>query len=302
MNDEEPTNKEQTPGADGASIALARDAAFAALADDTPAQPERQPEEDHRKAVNDGRLKKASEDLRAAQEENAKLRKQLEELTAKKGVELDDLRKIEGADKFDDDTLSFVGNAIARAQQRQEERFKAEVSDMRRASEAALTASQSQRKRETWDAALAAAEEAHPGLVMRIAPNGELGQAWARFLDSEDDFGRNRRALFNSALAAGRLAGAKQVFERFAEEVGYSGSASIQTGAPRSAAPAMPLGIGAGGKKTYPSREAVENELNRIASLYRKGLMDRKVYAARSWMRPSSNGATKRSGTRPRRR
>lgn len=286
MNEQDNTDKkEQTPdGASKASVSNSHaiDAAFAALDDATPDQtPSQTPEEDHRKAVNDGRLKKASEDLRAAQEENARLRKQLEELTAKK-TDLEELRKIEGASAFDDESLKFFGRALDQVREDVSKQSAAQIADARRASDAVLVATQTQRKRETWDAATAAVEQTHAGLVRRIAPDGDLNAAWNRYLDSVDDFGRTRRSLLNGACSTGRLAGAKRVFEKFVEESGISGQAQIETGAPRSAAPAVPAGTDAGGKKVYPSKDAIEQEIARIAGSYRKGLMDRKSYDERS--------------------
>lgn len=283
MNDENTQTKDTTRADNGASSTTDMAAAFAAatslsVPDEAPAA---EPEFDQRKAVNDGRLKKLAEENKELQAKLAEMQKRIEESERRK--QDDDLLGVEGAENFDEETKKFMAGAINRATDRLSSKLNSKIAEIEQRSTAAVEAARRRRIAETQTETAAAIEQAYPGFFRRITNGGDLEAAYKRFLGETDDYaGRTHVQLLADALAGGRTGGARKVLEKFIEENGLSGQYQVQTGAPRSAAPANPAGAGAGGKKTYPSREAVEKALETIAQQYRKGLIDRKSYDARS--------------------
>lgn len=281
MNNEPTNDNKETAPSNPAAI----ESAFADLeaADTTATAPAQTQEEDHRKAVNDGRLKKASEELRQMQEENARLKAQLEELTAKR-TSVEELRKIAGNESLDDDSVKFVGGVADRLKEEVSKNVKAQLDAYRAASEAAVAESLKRKIGETQNAAAVELEKKYPGFFNRIKPGGDLNAAYKAFLSATDSYaGMQHAAVINRASRNGRSDTVVQVFEKFISENGLSGQYQIPTGGPRTAAAsAGSSGTDAGGRKVYPSKDAIEQEIARIAGSYRKGLMDRKVYDERS--------------------
>lgn len=278
MNEENTnTDTEKKPDANvGAATRADIDAVLSAtIGEDHPQdrQPE-QPEFDQRKAVNDGRLKKLSDELRQAQEENAKLRAKLEEKEASGTLDLDALRKIEGASALDDDTLRTVAGVAREIAGRQAAAYKAELSEVKRASDAVLSASQTRRREETWGAVVGAMEQRYPGLIRRIAPGGDLNAAYLRFLGATDEYaGRDHKSLLNGALTGGRTAGAQQVFEKFVSEAGLAGQYQVQTGAPRAAAAPATTADPDVGRKVWPSKQAILDAMDKVQVDERRGMI-----------------------------
>lgn len=285
-------DKHDTPDTDGRTDAPAvppsnpalAAAVFSASADapDASAPPAAETEEDHRKAVNDGRLRKMSEDLKAEREKNAELQRQLEELSKKRSqAAYGDLPEVQ---KLDDVGQAAVIGAAARVEERVTQRFQAQMDELARSRAAEAAAMQRNAAVKAQNEAYAELERKYPGIVGRLAAGGDLAGTWEAFRREVDDFyGVSRNQILQRANERGHGAAIVRLVEEFMQRGNFSRQYDQPGGTPRTAAaPANPAGAGAGGKKTYPSREAVEKALETIAQQYRKGLIDRKSYDARS--------------------
>ena len=272
MNNEPTNDNKETAPSNPAAI----ESAFADLeaADTTATVPAQTQEEDHRKAVNDGRLKKASEELRQMQEENARLKAQLEELTAKR-TSVEELRKIAGNESLDDDSVKFVGGVADRLKEEVSKNVKAQLDAYRAASEAAVAESLKRKIGETQNAAAVELEKKYPGFFNRIKPGGDLNAAYKTFLSATDSYaGMQHAAVINRASRNGRSDTVVQVFEKFISENGLSGQYQIPTGGPRSAAAsAGPAGTDADGRKVWPSKQAILDAMDKVQVDERRGMI-----------------------------
>lgn len=217
----------------------------------------------HRKDVNDGRLRKATQDLEAA---NARI-KELEAQIAKAGAgkpmfDAERVKKLsanpdEVADDYAEATagaLNAVVSDIRKEVQGQFDQMRAEVDASRKAVADA-------RVNDTLAKAFRAVEGAAPGLVSRIA-RGDLKDRWEEFLDTPDPFsGLPHRDILSGAMKAGRAEAAQEVYARFVRDAGLSGQyGGVVTAPPRGAAPASPrIDVGTGASRPiYESKSFLE--------------------------------------------
>ncbi len=248
------------------------------------AEPSREDDaDDQRRRVNDGRLKKASEDLAAA---NARIR-ELEEQIAKANSERP-MFDAESVKKFakdpsdvDDAFADTTAKGLNALRENVRKEMKGEFDALRAEISASREAASAARSTAALEQTLAAVEGAAPGLVTRIA-RGDLKDRWNSFLDGTDRLSNlPMRSILQGAMRDGRVDAAKEVYARFVREAGLSGQYEGAVMAPpRGAAPAAPR-TGAQGR-VYPSREAIYAEMERLSDMKRRGTIDHKQYVAQS--------------------
>lgn len=237
------------------------------------AEPEGRPQDDEaarqRVRVNDGRLKKASEDLAAAKARIAELEAQVEKAAAAKPAF--DAAAVKGfspdPDSMDDAYAQTMAGGLNALREDVRKEVRGEVEALR--SELATSREEAARRRsdETLGRAMREVEGFAPGLVARIA-RGDLRERWDSFLDGTDPFsGVPMRSILQGAVRDGRAEAAREVYARFVRDAGLSGQyGGVVTAPPRGAAPATPARA-ADGSPVYQSRD-------QIRSLYEKTVLD----------------------------
>ena len=285
----EPDNKETTTPPQGAPAPAPATTADLEAALGAPSEPapgmhaETDDAAEQRKRVNDGRLKKTSEELAAA---NAKIA-ELEARLAKAG-EAGSRFDAEAVKKFardpadvDDafaETTAAGLNAV-RDQVRKE--MKGEIDAMRAEMTASREAATAAETRRNLERTLKEVEGIAPGLVVRIA-RGDLKDRWNSFLDGTDPFsGASLRGILQGAVRGGRTDAAREVYARFVREAGLSGQyGGVTLAPPRGAAPVAARTSGGG--EVYPSRDAIFAEMDKLTAMKRRGTIDQKTYVAKS--------------------
>ena len=275
MNTEQDTNKATGTTAGEApvqvSTAAAASAAFAATPQTTNGEP---PDEgDHRKAVNDGRLRKASEELKAERERNAELQRQIEELRAK--AEEKEVGVIPGTEGLDDVGQGSIRSAAEWNRKRimsdVDRRFNA--IEQKYAATAAASLQSAQQKAN--DEAAAELERAYPGLLARIG-TGDLAGAWADFRRGQDGFsGMTRDAILQNAQKRGSGAPIVQLVREFVQGCDLARQyQQLPAGIPRTAAAsAGPAGTDADGRKVWPSKQAILDAMDKVQVDERRGMI-----------------------------
>ncbi len=238
--------------------------------------------DEQRRRVNDGRLKKASEDLAAA---NARI-KELEEQIAKASAErqLFDAETVKKFAKDPDDVDDAFADTTAKGlnalRENVRKEMKGEFDALRAEISASREAASAARSTAALEQTLAAVEGEAPGLVARIA-RGDLKERWNSFLDGTDRLSNlPMRNILQGAMRDGRVDAAKEVYARFVREAGLSGQyAGAVMAPPRGAAPASPR-TGAQGH-VYQSRAEIYAEMERLSAAKRRGTIDQKQYVAK---------------------
>jgi hypothetical protein len=274
MNTEQDTNKatDTTTGEAPVQVSTAA-AANAAFAAPSPTPAGEPPEDDHRKAVNDGRLRKASEELKAEREKNAELQKQIEELRAK--AEERDIGVIPGTEGLDDVGQGSLRSAAEWNRKRIMSDVDRRFGELERQYAANAAAALQNSSQKANDEAAAELERSYPGLLARIG-TGDLSGAWADFRRGLDGFsGMSRDAILQNAQKRGSGAPIVQLVREFVAERDLARQYQLPAGMPRSAAPATPAGNDARGKTVYPSIEAIQRQIEEVRSQERRGRIDR---------------------------
>ncbi len=269
MDNPNPTNQTQTPSptpTPQAPVPATVQDLASTLGVSPSAKPD--PTEEQRIRVNDGRLKKANEDLSAAQARIKELEAQIAKANAgKPAFDAAAVKKFAAnpddvADEFADVTAKGL-NAL-RETVRQE--TKAELDAMRAEMAAAKESSANAAAKATLERTLRAVESTAPGLVARIA-RGDLADKWEGFLDTQDAFsGLPMRDILKGAVNGGRDDAVQEVYKRFVKEAGLSGQyGSVVPAPPRGASSFDARAVSANGKTVYDSREGLEREYVRLA-------------------------------------
>ncbi len=269
MDNPNPTNPTQTPPQNPTpqppAHATVQDLA-ATLGVSAPAKTD--PADEQRIRVNDGRLKKANEELAARDARIKELEDQLAKANqGKPAFDAAAVKKLaanpdEVGDEFADVTAKGL-NAL-RETVRQE--TKAELDAMRAEMSAAKEASEKARAGATLERTLRAVEGEAPGLVSRIA-RGDLADKWEGFLDTADPFsGVPMRDILKGAVNGGRDEAVQEVYRRFVKEAGLSGQyGRVTLAPPRGASSFDARAVSANGKTVYDSREGLEREYVRLS-------------------------------------
>ena len=291
MNTETPNNPEdkkttatdgaapnaQQPAANPSDAAAAFAAGNAAAA--TPKSTDPDPVQSHRDAVEAGRLKKMSDELKAEREKNAELQRKLAE--AEKLSRTQKLKDLAGYQAMDEAGRELVDKLVEMRGGGDDgsERYKAELEEIRRNQAAmAAAAAQDNAARAQTDA-FKALEQSHPGLLHRIG-KGDLKDAWTAFLGRTDDYaGRTYDEIVAGANARGNGAALVRVVQEFVRTSGLERQYQKLAGSPRPAgAPAATAtGTDAGGKHVYQSLEEIYSKMDEARAKERRGQIDRET-------------------------
>lgn len=282
--DNEPDDKETTPSHEGAPAPGPATTADleAALGAPSEAAPGMRVEHDdaaeQRRRVNDGRLKKTSDELAAANARIAELEARLAKAgEAETRFDADAVKKLARDPSDVDDAFAettAAGLNAVRDQVRKE--MKGEFDAMRAEMTASREAAAAAETRRNLERTLKEVEGIAPGLVVRIA-RGDLRDRWNSFLDGTDPFsGASLRGILQGAVRGGRTDAAKEVYARFVRDAGLSGQyGGVVTAPPRSAAPVVPRGAGNG--KVYGSIGEIVAMQQKALRDFSDGLIDRKT-------------------------
>ena len=236
-----------------------------------------------RERVNDGRLKKASEDLAAANARIAELEAKLAKgSVSEPAFDAAAVKKFAAdPDDVDDTFAATTAGAMNALRDNVRKEMKGEFDALRAELNAAREAVTADRSKTHLEETLRAVEGAAPGLVVRIA-RGDLRDKWDSYLDQTDPFsGLPMRSILQGAVRDGRVDAAKEVYSRFVRDTGLSGQyGGAVMAPPRGAAPSAPRTAGNG--QVWASREAIYAEMEKITAMKRRGSIDPKTYAARS--------------------
>lgn len=254
------------PGAQNAQAAAANpsDAAAAFAAGGAPAANpngnEPDPVQTHRDAVEAGRLKKMSEELKAEREKNAELQRKLAE--AEKLSRTQKFRDLPGYKAMDDSGRELVDKMFEELQGGgggAQKRDDPELDEIRR-NQAAIAAAlaQGNEARAQTDA-FAILEKTHPGLLHRIG-SGDLKDSWNAFLSRADEYaGGTHLDVMKGALRRGSGAALARLALEFVRDNDLERQYQTPQGAPRTAAaPAAPGDPASAGKPVYQSREEIQ--------------------------------------------
>jgi len=226
------------------------------------------PAAEQARRVNDGRLKKASEDLAAANAKIAELQAQVAKLSSgKPAFDAASVKKLaKNPDEIGDDFAETMGAGLNAVQQSIKQEVKGEFDALRAELKASQEAAAGARTTATMGQTLQAVEKVAPGLVSRIA-RGDLRDRWEAFLDTADPFsGLEMRGILKDAVRNGRADAAEEVYRRFVKEAGLSGQYDATMAPPRGAASsaARPPDT-VDGKRVYESRAQLESEYLRVS-------------------------------------
>ena len=291
MNTETPNNPEdkKTTETGGAAptaqqpAATPSDAAAAFAGGTATATPpktnEPDPTQAHRDAVEAGRLKKMSDELRAEREKNAELQRKLAE--AEKLSRTQKLKDLAGYQAMDEAGRELVDKLVEMRSGGGDdgaERYKAELDEIRR-NQAAMAAAAAQGNAARAQAdAFKALEQSYPGLLHRIG-EGDLKDLWTSFRGRTDDYaGRTYDEIVAGANARGNGAALVRVVQEFVRTNGLERQYQKLAGTPRPAGtPATPSGTDANGKHVYQSLDEIYLKMDEARSKERRGLIDRET-------------------------
>lgn len=290
MDNTQPTDKkpETTPApAEGAAqLATVQDFA-ATLGPRTPdsaapANPAADSAALQRERVNDGRLRKANEELAAAKARIAELEAQAEQArAAQTAFSADTVRSFAAnPDDVDEGFAATTAGAMNAVRDGLRKEWDGRFAQMQAQLDASRAKADEARIAANLERTLGSVEAFAPGLVLRIA-RGDLKEGFGRFLDGIDPYtGAPYRDTLNRAVRDGRTAAAKSVYEQFVRQSGLSGQfGRVVTAPPRADAPAAPRTAGEG--RVWPSRQAIEAEMDKAIDAERQGRIDRKTRDAK---------------------
>ena len=269
MDNPNPTNPTQTPPQNPTpqppAPATVQDLA-ATLGVSAPAKTD--PADEQRVRVNDGRLKKANEELAARDARIKELEAQLAKANAgKPAFDAAAVKKLAAnPDDVGDEFADVTAKGLNALRETVRQETKAEFDAMRAEMAAAKEASANAVAKATMERTLRAVESTAPGLVARIA-RGDLAEKWEGFLDTPDSFsGVQMRDILKGAVAGGRDDAVQEVYKRFVKEAGLGGQyGGTPTALPRGASSFDARAVAAGGNKpVYESREQLEAEYLRL--------------------------------------
>lgn len=248
-----------------AAAANPSDAAAAFAGGSAPATPpngsnEPDPVQSHRDAVEAGRLKKMSEELRAEREKNAELQRKLAE--AEKLSRTQKFRDLPGYKAMDDSGKELVDKMFEELQAGgggAQKRDDPELDEIKR-NQAALAAALAQdNENRAQTEAFEILEKSHPGLLHRIG-RGDLKDSWNAFLSRADEYaGGTHLDVMKGALRRGSGAALARLALEFVRDNDLERQYQTPQGAPRTAAaPAAPNDPASAGKPFYQSREEIQ--------------------------------------------
>lgn len=227
------------------------------------------PADEQRVRVNDGRLKKANEELAARDARIKELEDQLAKANAgKPAFDAAAVKKLAAnPDDVGDEFADVTAKGLNALRETVRQETKAEFDAMRAEMAAAKEASANAVAKATMERTLRAVESTAPGLVARIA-RGDLAEKWEGFLDTADPFsGVTMRDILKGAVAGGRDEAVQEVYKRFVKEAGLGGQyGGAPTALPRGASSFDARAVAGGGNKpVYETRSQLEEEYLRLA-------------------------------------